>query len=119
MTAIALSEHQLDRAYQVAAEIGAAIRSTRRGRGETAESLAVACDTHATTVRNLERGASPNPKLGNVLKVLAHLGLTLAVVRDEPPMVSRGTYEKTHNGSLINAVPAVLCESQNFAGESL
>jgi transcriptional regulator with XRE-family HTH domain len=94
MSAVAFTSEQLDRAYDVAADLGAAIRRAREARGMTQAELARAIGTSPAEVSNVELGKAPNVKLGNVVKYLDYLGLRLKVVRargQEAPVASDAT----------------------------
>lgn len=81
MSAVILTRDQRLKASAVAIHLGNTIREARRAAGLSAHDLAVATDSHATTVTRIERGESENVKLGNLLKLLDYLGLSLAVCR--------------------------------------
>lgn len=74
-----MTDRQLDRAYAVSAQIGAAIRDARRASGKTMNETVRACRSHRNTFYKIERGGSPNLRIGHALKLLEHFGLTLTV----------------------------------------
>lgn len=78
MSAVAFSPEQLADAKAMAREIGWRIREARGGR-ETSEQSALALGMCPTSVRRIERGESPNVKLGSAMKLLRRYGLTLSV----------------------------------------
>lgn len=80
MTAIALSHDERIEALRLAREIGAAIRSARRARGESAEAAAAKYAWHYSTLVGVERGRE-NVKLGTLVRLLGQYGLTLRIAR--------------------------------------
>lgn len=79
-----MTETQRDRAFEVAAMIGEAIRAGREAAGESQDAAARAERTRQSALGALERGASYNAKLGNLVKFLDRYGLELAVRRQRP-----------------------------------
>jgi transcriptional regulator with XRE-family HTH domain len=80
MTAILLTPDQRERTLQLARAIGQTIRDARDRAGETSYDAAAAIGGHQTRVCDIERGVSPNPKLGSLVKLLDRYGLELVVI---------------------------------------
>jgi transcriptional regulator with XRE-family HTH domain len=80
MTAILLTPDQRERTLRLARSIGQTLRDARDRAGETSYQAAAAIGGHQTRVCDIERGVSPNPKLGSLVKLLDRYGLELVVV---------------------------------------
>lgn len=80
MTAIRMNFEQQARGYEVARQIGQAIRTEREARGESIDRAALEIDSWPQTVGHIERGDSPNLKLGNIVKLLDRYNLDLVIV---------------------------------------
>jgi transcriptional regulator with XRE-family HTH domain len=80
MTAILLTPDQRERTLELSRAIGQTIRDARDRAGETSYEAAAAIGGHQTRVCDIERGVSPNPKLGSLVKLLDRYGLELVVV---------------------------------------
>jgi y4mF family transcriptional regulator len=68
------------------ADIGALVRSTRKASGLRQDELACACGVGLRFIVDLEAG-KPTAQIGNVLVVLAGLGVTMTLT---PPVVGKG-----------------------------
>lgn len=85
MTAVAFTDAQEIRARLTARIIGRALRTERVARGETIAEAARTLNVHVTTLARMERGEERNVKLGNALKMLDYVGLTLVVAPKPAP----------------------------------
>lgn len=86
MSAPRLTLEQEQDAFTVAREIGAAFRSARLKAGHERKNVAYQLSMAYETVGRFESGEQKNIKLGSIVRMLRHYGLTLRVV----PIDQRG-----------------------------